>query len=65
MTPDEILQALKNQRFWPNPDTLDEDLHNAITLIEQLCELNAKYISSMMEVMAAAEDLTEQITKPL
>ena len=65
MTPDEILQALKNQRYWPNPDTLDEDLHNAITLIHQLCELNAKYISSMMEVMAAAEDLTEQITKPL
>ena len=58
MTPDEILQALKNQRYWPNPDTLDEDLHN-------VCELNAKYISSMMEVMAAAEDLTEQITKPL
>ena len=65
MTPDDILQALKNQRYWPNPDTLDEDLHNAITLIHQLCELNAKYISSMMEVMAAAEDLTEQITKPL
>ena len=65
MTPDEILQALKNQRYWPNPDTLDEDLHNAIELIQQLCELNAKYISSMMEVMAAAEDLTEQITKPL
>ena len=33
MTPDEILQALKNQRYWPNPDTLDEDLANAITLI--------------------------------
>ena len=65
MTPDEILQALKNQRYWPNPDTLDEDLHHAIELIHQLCELNAKYISSMMEVMAAAEDLTEQITKPL
>ena len=64
MTPDEILQALKNQRYWPNPETLDEDLHNAITLIEQLCELNAKYISSMMEVMAAVEDLNEEITKP-
>jgi len=64
MTPDDILQSLKNQRYWPNLDTLDEDLHNAITLINQLCELNAKYISSMMEVMAAAEDLTEQITKP-
>jgi len=61
MTPDEILQALKNQRYWPNPDTLDEDLHKAITLIHQLCELNAKYISSMMEVMAAAEDLTDQL----
>ena len=64
MTPDEILQALKNQRYWPNPDTLDEDLHNAIELIHQLCELNAKYISSMMEVMAAVEDLNEEITKP-
>jgi len=61
MTPDDILQSLKNQRYWPNPDTLDEDLHNAITLINQLCELNAKYISSMMEVMAAAEDLTDEL----
>ena len=51
MTPDDILQALKNQRFWPNPDTLDEDLQNAITLIQQLCETNAKYIANMMEVM--------------
>lgn len=61
MTPDDILQSLKNQRYWPNQDTLDEDLHNAITLINQLCELNAKYISSMMEVMAAAEDLTDEL----
>jgi len=61
MTPDDILQSLKNQRYWPNLDTLDEDLHNAITLINQLCELNAKYISSMMEVMAAAEDLTDEL----
>lgn len=63
MTPDEILQALKNQRFWPNPDTLDEDLANAITLIQQLCETNAKYIANMMEVMAAVEDINEEIAK--
>jgi hypothetical protein len=63
MTPDEILQALKNQRFWPNPDTLDEDLHNAIQLIQQLCELNAKYVSNMMEFTAAVEDLNEEIQK--
>jgi len=63
MTPDDILQALKNQRFWPNPDTLDEDLANAITLIQQLCETNAKYIANMMEVMAAVEDINEEIAK--
>lgn len=63
MTPDEILQALKNQRYWPNPDTLDEDLANAIQLIQQLCETNAKYIANMMEVMAAVEDINEEIAK--
>lgn len=63
MTPDEILQALKNQRYWPNPVTLDEDLANAITLIQQLCETNAKYIANMMEVMAAVEDINEEIAK--
>ena len=63
MTPDDILQALKNQRYWPNPDTLDEDLQNAITLIHQLCETNAKYIANMMEVMAAVEDINEEIAK--
>ena len=63
MTPDEILQALKNQRYWPNPDTLDEDLANAIQLIQQLCETNAKYVSNMMEVMAAIDDVNEEIAK--
>lgn len=63
MTPDDILQALKNQRFWPNPDTLDEDLHNAIALIQQLCETNAKYVGGMMEMAAAIEDFNEEISK--
>jgi hypothetical protein len=58
MTPDDILQSLKNQRFWPNPDTLDEDLTHAIALIQILCETNAKYLSGMMELMAAIEDTT-------
>jgi hypothetical protein len=58
MTPDDILQNLKNQRYWPNPDTLDEDLTNAINLIQILCETNAKYLSGMMELMAAIEDTT-------
>lgn len=31
---EEAIQALKNQRFWPDPDTLDEDLHNAIHTME-------------------------------
>lgn len=63
MTPDEILQALKNQRYWPNPDTLDEDLSTAIELIQQLCETNAKYVANMMEVMAAIDDANEEIQK--
>jgi len=58
MTPDDILQNLKNQRYWPNPDTLDEDLTHAIGLIQILCETNAKYLSAMMELMAAIEDTT-------
>ena len=56
--PDYILQALKNQRLSPNPDTLDNDLANAIELIELLCETNAKYLSGLMELMAAIEDNT-------
>jgi hypothetical protein len=63
MTPDDILQALKNQRYWPNPDTLDEDLHNAIQLIQHLCETNAKYVSNMMEFAAAVDDLNEEISR--
>ena len=58
MTPDDILQNLKNQRYCPNPDTLDEDLTHAINLIQILCETNAKYLSGMMELMAAIEDTT-------
>jgi len=58
MTPDDILQNLKNQRYWPNPETLDEDLTHAINLIQILCETNAKYLSGMMELMAAIEDTT-------
>lgn len=34
ITVEDRIQALKNQRFWPNPDTLDEDLHNAIEAME-------------------------------
>ena len=63
MTPDEILQGLKNQRFWPNLETLDEDLHSAIQLIEHLCEINAKLISHLMEITGAVEDLTDQLKK--
>jgi hypothetical protein len=33
-TVEEVIQALKNQRFWPNPDTLDDDLNNAIEAME-------------------------------
>jgi hypothetical protein len=58
MKPDDILQALKNQRLFPNPDTLNQDLANAIELIELLCETNAKYLSGMMQLMAAIEDTT-------
>lgn len=58
MKPDDILQALKNQRLWPDLDTLDEDLGIAIELIELLCETNAKYLSGLMQLMAAIEDTT-------
>jgi hypothetical protein len=33
-TLEEVIQALKNQRFWPNQATLDEDLQNAIETME-------------------------------
>ena len=58
MKPDDIIQALKNHRFSPNADTLDEDLADAIELIKLLCETNAKYLSGLMELMAAIEDNT-------
>jgi hypothetical protein len=64
MKPDDILQALKNQRLFPNPDTLNQDLANAIELIELLCETNAKYLSGMMQLMAAIEDTTEMELGP-
>lgn len=34
----EVIQALKNQRFWPNPDTLDDDLNNAIEAMEWMSD---------------------------
>lgn len=63
MTPDDILQALKNQRYWLNLDTLDDDLVNAIALIQQLCETNAKYVANMMEIVGAMEDAAEQLER--
>jgi hypothetical protein len=64
MKPDYIIQALKNQRLSPNPDTLDNDLANAIELIELLCQTNAKYLCGLMELMAAIEDTTEMELGP-
>jgi hypothetical protein len=64
MKPDDIIQALKNHRLSPNPDTLDNDLANAIELIELLCQTNAKYLSGLMELMAAIEDNTEMELGP-
>ena len=34
----EVIQALKNQRFWPNQATLDEDLQNAIEAMEWMSD---------------------------
>ena len=51
MNPDETLQALRNQRYWLDLDTLDDDLQNAITLIEQLMREMATHRAGWMEVL--------------
>jgi hypothetical protein len=51
MNPDETLQALRNQRYWLDTETLDEDLHNAILLIEQLMREMATHRAGWMEVL--------------
>jgi hypothetical protein len=51
MNPDETLQALRNQRYWLDVDTLDDDLQNAITLIEQLMREMATHRAGWMEVL--------------
>lgn len=51
MNPDEILQALRNQRYWLDTDTIDTDLQNAIQLIEQLMREMATHRAGWMEVL--------------
>ena len=51
MNPDDVLQALRNQRYWLDTDTLDSDLHNAIALIEQLMREMATHRAGWMEVL--------------
>ena len=51
MNPDETLQALRNQRYWLDTETLDDDLQNAITLIEQLMREMATHRAGWMEVL--------------
>ena len=51
MNPDETLQALRNQRYWLDIETLDDDLQNAITLIEQLMHEMATHRAGWMEVL--------------
>lgn len=51
MNPDDVLQALRNQRYWLDTATLDDDLQNAITLIEQLMREMATHRAGWMEVL--------------
>ena len=49
-TIDEAIQALKNQRFWPNPDTLDEDLNIAVFTMEWMKEQLIQHIEGWIKV---------------
>jgi hypothetical protein len=51
MNPDEVVAALRLQRYWLDVDTLDNDLHNAITLIDQLMREMATHRAGWMEVL--------------
>jgi hypothetical protein len=51
MNPDEVVAALRLQRYWLDVDTLDDDLQNAITLIEQLMREMATHRAGWMEVL--------------
>ena len=56
MNPDEVVAALQLQRYWLDVETLDEDLHNAITLIEQLMREMATHRAGWMEVLTILGD---------
>jgi hypothetical protein len=56
MNPDETLQALRNQRYWLDLDTLDDDLKNGIELIEQLMREMATHRAGWMEVLTILGD---------
>jgi hypothetical protein len=56
MNADEILQALRNQRYWLDVETLDDDLCNAVELIEQLMREMATHRAGWMEVLTILGD---------
>jgi hypothetical protein len=56
MNADEILQALRNQRYRLDVETLDDDLCNAVELIEQLMREMATHRAGWMEVLTILGD---------
>jgi hypothetical protein len=56
MNADEILQALRNQHYWLDVETLDNDLCNAVELIEQLMREMATHRAGWMEVLTILGD---------
>ena len=56
MNPDEVVAALRLQRYWLDVETLDDDLQNAITLIEQLMREMATHRAGWMEVLTILGD---------
>ena len=56
MNADEILQTLRNQRYWLDVETLDDDLCNAVELIEQLMREMATHRAGWMEVLTILGD---------
>ena len=48
---EDTIQSLKNQRFWPDPDTLDEDLQTAIDTLEWMRTELIQHIEMWIKIL--------------
>jgi hypothetical protein len=59
-TIDDAIQGLKNQRFWPNPDTLDEDLNVAVFTMEWMQQQLIQHIEGWIQITQVLKEAQER-----